>query len=114
VYDAVDAAQRAALEAVAVGVRCGDVDEAARTELGERGFGDRFIHSTGHGVGLQIHEEPWVRAGNDDLLRAGDVITIEPGVYLPGRGGVRIEDMVLVTADGPEVLTKSSREFAVT
>lgn len=111
VYEAVAAAQRAGIEAVAPGVRCGDVDEAVRAVLRERGYEDHFIHSTGHGVGLEIHEAPWLRRGNDDLLRTGDAITVEPGVYLPGVGGVRIEDMVLVTSDGPVVLTKSSREF---
>jgi Xaa-Pro aminopeptidase len=111
VYDAVAASQRAGIEAIAPGVACGAVDEAVRTVLRERGYEEYFLHSTGHGVGLEIHEEPWVRLGNEDPLRAGDAVTVEPGVYLPGVGGVRIEDMVLVTDDGPVVLTHSSREF---
>jgi Xaa-Pro aminopeptidase len=114
VYDAVAAAQQAGIEAVAPGVRCGAVDEAARSVLDDRGYGEQFLHSTGHGVGLDIHEQPWVRRGNDDPLREGDVITVEPGVYLPGLGGVRIEDMVLVADTGAVVLTTSSREFELT
>jgi Xaa-Pro aminopeptidase len=112
VHRAVLESQEAGIEAVAPGVTCGDVDEAVREVLRGYGYEKQFIHSTGHGVGLEIHEPPWVRAGNDDELAIGDVITIEPGVYLPGIGGVRIEDMALVTADGPRVLTESPKEFA--
>ncbi len=114
VHRAVSESQQAAIEAVAPGVSCGDVDAAARAVLASYGYEDYFLHSTGHGVGLEIHEEPWVRRGNEDRLEAGNVITIEPGVYLPGKGGVRIEDMVLVTSDGPEVLTESPREMMPT
>jgi Xaa-Pro aminopeptidase len=113
VFDAVAASQRAGIEAIAPGIACGAVDEAVREVLRARGYEEHFLHSTGHGGGLEIHEEPWVRRGNDDPLRAGDAVTVEPGVYLPGVGGVRIEDMVLVTDDGPVVLTHSSREFAL-
>jgi Xaa-Pro aminopeptidase len=87
------------------------VDEAVREVLRGYGYEEQFLHSTGHGVGLQIHEEPWVRRGSEVLLEAGDAITVEPGVYLPGVGGVRIEDMVLVTEEGPVLLTESSREL---
>ena len=111
VYRAVLESQEAGIAAVAPGVTCGDVDEACREVLRGYGYEKQFLHSTGHGVGLEIHEAPWVRRGNDDPLAEGDVITIEPGVYLPGIGGVRIEDMVHVTADGPEVLTNSSKEM---
>jgi Xaa-Pro aminopeptidase/Xaa-Pro dipeptidase len=110
VYRAVAESQEAGLAAVAPGVACGDVDEAVREVLRGYGYEEQFLHSTGHGVGLEIHEPPWVRRGNDDPLRVGDVITVEPGVYLPGIGGVRIEDMVLVTEDGGEVLTHSPKE----
>jgi Xaa-Pro aminopeptidase len=110
VYRAVLESQEAGIAAVAPGVTCGDVDEACREVLRGYGYEKAFLHSTGHGVGLEIHEPPWVRRGNDDPLAEGDVITVEPGVYLPGIGGVRIEDMVHVTADGPEVLTTSHKE----
>lgn len=111
VYRAVLESQEAGIAAVAPGVKCGDVDEACREVLRGYGYEKQFLHSTGHGVGLEIHEPPWVRRGNDDLLEAGDVVTVEPGVYLPGIGGVRIEDMVAVTDDGNLVLTASSKEM---
>lgn len=105
VFEAVLAAQQAAVEAVRAGVTCHDVDEAARSLLRDAGWAKQFSHSTGHGVGLEIHEGPRVAKGQKTELEAGMVITIEPGVYLPGRFGVRIEDTVLVTATGAEVLT---------
>lgn len=111
VYRAVFEAQQAGIGAVAAGVTCGAVDEAVREVLRGHGYEKEFLHSTGHGVGLEIHEAPSVRRGSDDLLQEDDVITVEPGVYLPGIGGVRIEDMVHVTADGPEILTQSSKEM---
>jgi Xaa-Pro aminopeptidase len=110
VHQAVRESQEAGIAAVGPGVACGDVDEACREVLRGYGYEKQFLHSTGHGVGLEIHEPPWVRMGNDDELQPGDVITVEPGVYLPGIGGVRIEDMVLVTDDGSRVLTNSSKE----
>ena len=113
VYRAVLEAQEAGIAAVAPGTPCGEVDEACREVLRGYGYEKAFLHSTGHGVGLEIHEPPWVRRGNDDLLQIGDVVTVEPGVYLPGIGGVRIEDMVVVEATGPRVLTTSSKEFQI-
>jgi len=104
-------AEVAGVAAARPGVSGNDVDEAVRAVLRREGYEEQFLHSTGHGVGLDIHEEPWLRRGNQDPLRVGDVVTVEPGVYLPGEGGVRIEDMVLVTEDGPVVLTGSAREL---
>ncbi len=108
VYHSVLEAQQAAVAAVAPGVSCGEVDEAARSVLRRARLGKCFSHSTGHGVGLEIHEGPRIAAGQKQLLEAGMVVTIEPGVYLPGEFGVRIEDMVLVTPKGSEVLTVAS------
>ncbi len=105
IFDAVLAAQEAAVAAVHPGATCGAVDAAARSLLTAAGWGKFFSHSTGHGVGIEIHEAPRVAKDQKHLLRHGEVITIEPGVYVPSRCGVRIEDTVLVTADGAEVLT---------
>jgi Xaa-Pro aminopeptidase len=109
VYDAVLEAQLAAIAAVAPGRTAGEVDEAARSVLTRAGLGQYFIHSTGHGVGLEIHESPRLAARQTDLLQPGMVITIEPGVYIGGKFGVRIEDMVLVTERGSEVLTRAPK-----
>jgi len=111
VYDAVLEAQEAAVAAVAPGVTAGDVDEAARSVLRRAGLDGYFTHSTGHGVGLEIHEGPRLAAKQTQALEEGMVITIEPGVYMPGKFGLRIEDMVLVTARGGEVLTPSVKAW---
>jgi Xaa-Pro aminopeptidase len=108
VYHSVLEAQQAAVAAVAPGVACGVVDEAARSVMRKAKLDKAFSHSTGHGVGLEIHEGPRVAAKQDQVLEAGMVITIEPGAYLEGKFGVRIEDMLLVTKDGNEVLTAAS------
>jgi Xaa-Pro aminopeptidase len=110
-YDAVREAQQAAIEAVKPGIKVAKVDRVARKHLQRKGLTKYFTHSTGHGVGLEIHESPRLAAGQAELLRPGMVITIEPGVYVPGRWGVRIEDMVLVTERGCEVLTPTSKEL---
>ena len=110
-YDSVRAAQQAAIDAVRPGVTVGEVDDAARTVLRKAGLGDYFTHSTGHGVGLEIHEAPRVAAGQKEILKPGMVITIEPGVYFPGKWGIRIEDIVAVTGSGCEVFTPTSKEF---
>jgi Xaa-Pro aminopeptidase len=111
VYEAVLEAQIAAIAAVRPGATAGQVDGAARNILKRHGLGHFFTHSTGHGVGLEVHEAPRLAAGEKESLRPGMVITIEPGVYLSGQWGVRIEDMVLVTEEGCEVLTPGSKEF---
>ena len=108
VYHSVLEAQEAAVARVAPGVTCAEVDEAARSVLKRARLDKWFTHSTGHGVGLEIHEGPRIAASVEQVLEPGMVITIEPGVYLPEEFGVRIEDMVLVTADGNDVLTAAS------
>jgi Xaa-Pro aminopeptidase len=110
-YEAVKAAQAAAVSLVGPGVTVGEVDRAARKVLRNVGLAKYFTHSTGHGVGLEIHEAPRVAAGQQDLLQPGMVVTVEPGAYMPGRWGVRIEDMVLVTEEGCEVLTPTRKEL---
>ncbi|HEY3927042.1 MAG TPA: Xaa-Pro peptidase family protein [Candidatus Koribacter sp.] len=110
-YQAVLEAQEAAIEAVKPGATAGDVDHAARSVLKKAKLDRYFIHSTGHGVGLEIHESPRVARGQTEVLKPGMVITIEPGVYLPDEGGVRIEDMVAVTESGHEILTPATKQL---
>ena len=110
-YDAVLAAQEHAVNTVRSGVAAGEVDEAARRVLREAGLAEYFSHSTGHGVGLEIHESPRIAAGQQTLLTQGMVITIEPGVYLPGAFGLRIEDTVVVERRGARVLTPATRAW---
>ncbi len=110
-YDAVREAQEAAIAAVRPGATVGEVDAAARKVLRKVGLARYFTHSTGHGVGLEIHEAPRVAAGQTEVLRPGMVITIEPGVYFPGKWGIRIEDMVTVNEGGCEVLTPTRKDF---
>jgi Xaa-Pro aminopeptidase len=100
VYELVREAQAAALEAVRRGVAAKELDSVPRERISDAGHGERFGHGTGHGVGLEVHEAPRVAASSEDELVEGNVITIEPGVYVPGKFGVRIEDLVVVTADG--------------
>jgi len=110
-YAAVLEAQRAARRAVAAGVEAAEVDEAARSVLRREKLERSFIHSTGHGLGLEVHERPSLGRNQKGRLKAGSVVTIEPGVYFPGRGGVRIEDDVLVLEGGSETLTSAPREL---
>jgi Xaa-Pro aminopeptidase len=110
-YEAVKEAQAAAIAAVRPGISAGEVDAAARRVLYKAGLGRYFTHSTGHGVGLEIHEAPRVAAAQKEVLQSGMVITIEPGVYFPGKWGVRIEDMVAVSEIGCEVLTPTGKDF---
>jgi Xaa-Pro aminopeptidase len=110
-HAAVRGACERGVEAVRAGAVEHDVDAAARDHLGGLGFGDRFGHSTGHGIGLDVHEAPRIHARGDGALLSGNVVTIEPGVYLPGRGGIRIEQDVVVEADGCRVLTTASTDL---
>jgi Xaa-Pro aminopeptidase len=110
-YSAVLDAQLAAIDAVKPGVSLQKVDSAARNVLKKKGLAKFFTHSTGHGVGLEVHEAPRVAQGQRELLQPGMVITIEPGIYIPGQWGIRIEDMVVVTEKGCEVLTPARKEF---
>jgi len=111
VHDVVAAAQQAGIDALRPGAAAGDVDRAARSVIEDAGYGDRFTHGLGHGVGLEIHEGPSLRRNGEDVLPVGAVVTVEPGIYLPGMGGVRIEDAVEVTEDGASVLGTSTREL---
>jgi len=108
-YEAVLEAQEAGVQAVRAGVSCSEVDDAARSVLRKVGLAEAFSHSTGHGVGLEIHESPRIGAGQKSRLVSGMVVTIEPGVYLTGKFGIRIEDMVAVTTTGGKVLTPAPK-----
>ncbi len=111
--DAVFASQRSGVRAVRAGASAESVDVACRQSLVESGYGEAFVHGTGHGVGLQIHEAPSLGAGSTDILEQGAVVTVEPGAYLPGIGGVRIEDTVVVTSEGARPLTKSTKDLTL-
>jgi Xaa-Pro aminopeptidase len=110
-YAAVQEAQAAGVNAVKAGVTCGEVDAAARDVLKKAGLEEKFVHSTGHGLGLQVHEEPRIARGQQVRLEAGNVVTIEPGVYFEDAGGIRIEDEVAVHADKGEMLTRVKRDL---
>ena len=111
VYDLVLRTQVAALDRVRAGAACREVDGFARELIGEAGHGERFGHGLGHGVGMEVHEGPTLSPLGEGELRPGNVVTVEPGVYLPDAVGVRIEDLVVVTEDGPEVLTSFPKEL---
>jgi len=111
IYEVVLKAQLRGIEAIGPGVACDKVDRAARAVIEEAGFGRQFGHGLGHGVGLDIHEDPRLASGSRTVLKPGMVVTVEPGIYFPGFGGVRIEDDVLVTRDGHEVLTHVPKQW---
>ena len=110
-HEVVLKAQKAAIEQASPAMNTKELDAVARSVIDEAGYGEYFTHSLGHGVGLEIHEWPRVSWRTEDPLMAGMVVTVEPGVYIPGKFGIRIEDMVVLTEDGCEVLTKSSKEL---
>jgi Xaa-Pro aminopeptidase len=113
VYEVVRGAQDAGVRAVRAGATGGEVDDAARSIIAQAGLGEWFPHGLGHGVGLEIHELPALRPANDRPLGVGQVVTVEPGVYLPGAFGVRIEDMVEVSPAGPVVMAATPKDLLV-
>ncbi len=113
IYSILHDAQAAAVDAARVGAPCEDVDRAARERIAAAGYGAAFIHRTGHGIGLEEHEDPYIVAGNRTPLVAGHAFSVEPGIYLPGRFGARIEDIVVATGEGPRPLNTASHELTV-
>jgi Xaa-Pro aminopeptidase len=111
IYGLVSRAQLDGLAAVRAGVRGSDTDAASRTAIAEAGFADAYGHGLGHGVGLEVHEAPTLRPESNDVLATGNVVSVEPGLYVPGVGGCRIEDLVVVTEDGCEILTAFTKEL---
>lgn len=112
-YDVLEAAQAASVESARVGTSCEAVDAAARDRIAAAGFGDAFIHRTGHGIGLEEHEDPYIVAGNSVALVAGHTFSVEPGIYLEGRFGARIEDIVVATTAGPQPLNQADHRLNV-
>jgi len=112
-YDVLVAAQEAGVQAATVGTPCEAVDAAARAVIDDAGYGEFFVHRTGHGIGTEAHEDPYVVAGNHTPLAAGHAFSVEPGIYLPGRFGLRLEDIVIATAPGPERLNHAARDLAI-
>jgi Xaa-Pro aminopeptidase len=112
-YAAVQEAQAAAVDAVRPGLEAQEIDRAARTIIDAAGFGERFIHRTGHGIGLELHEPPYMVEGDRTVLEPGMTFSVEPGIYLEGRFGIRIEDIVAVSSDGVERLNRSTRELQI-
>lgn len=113
IYKIVFEAQLAVLRVLKNGVKCADADKAARDVITEAGYGEYFRHSTGHGVGIEIHEKPFISPKSTATLRSGNVVTDEPGIYIPGKFGVRIEDMALITENGCKNLTKAPKELII-
>jgi Xaa-Pro aminopeptidase len=112
-YAILHEAQRAATAAAAVGIPCEEVDATARRIIAAAGYGDRFIHRTGHGIGVEEHEDPYIVEGNGTALAPGHAFSIEPGIYVPGRFGLRLEDIVVAASDGPDELNRADHALAV-
>jgi len=113
VYEVVRQAQQLAFESIAEGVEARTIDRAARTHIANKGYGEKFIHRTGHGIGLDVHEAPYIWEGNTQILKTGMTFSVEPGIYLPDRLGVRIEDIVIVEGKKARRLSRVSRELTV-
>lgn len=113
IYEAVKNANAAGRSQSRPGVTAGSIDDASRGTIVEAGFGEYFTHRTGHGLGLEVHEEPYIRGGNERIMEPGMTFTVEPGIYLDGHGGVRIEDDVVITETGAESLSTYSRELRI-
>jgi len=110
-FSVIEVAIGEAMDAMAPGRPCGEIDHAARRAIEDAGYGEYFVHNLGHGLGLEVHEEPRLARGNTDVLEAGMVVTVEPGIYVPGVGGIRIEEDVVITARGAELLSSAPREL---
>jgi len=113
VHAIVEAAVQAAMQAARPGVKAHVVDDAARKVITDAGFGEFFVHRTGHGMGVEIHEQPYITSASQTVLETGMVFSIEPGIYLPGRFGIRLEDIVILREDGPEILSNLPRDLTV-
>jgi Xaa-Pro aminopeptidase len=113
IYALTLAAQSAAIEAIKPGMKCQEADAVARARIAEAGYGPRFGHGLGHGVGIEIHENPRLNSESETVLEEGMVITVEPGIYLPGKGGVRIEDLAVVTRHGCELISRMPKDLKV-
>lgn len=113
IYEIVKEAQSRAIKAIKPGIPAHEIDSIARNYIKEQGYGKYFSHGLGHGFGLEIHEQPYLNPTSQTILQANHIVTIEPGIYLPGLGGVRIEDDILVTEDGYEILTKSVKDLII-
>ena len=110
-YEVVLEAQMAALEGISAGMKCSDADFLARNRIEKAGYGPEFVHTLGHGVGLEVHESPRLSGSSGSVLKKGYVVTVEPGIYFPGWGGIRIEDLVVVTETGCQNLTEAPKEL---
>lgn len=110
-YGVLHEAQQAAVEAATVGTPCEDVDRAARRVIADAGFGEYFIHRTGHGIGMEAHEDPYIVEGNGLALEAGHAFSVEPGIYVPGKWGMRLEDIVVAAVDGPQPVNRSDHRL---
>ena len=113
IHSIVEAAVQAALLAAKPGVKAHVVDDAARGVIADAGYGEYFLHRTGHGMGVEIHEPPYLTSSSQSVLEEGMVFSIEPGIYLPGRFGIRLEDIVILRSGGPEILSSLPREVQI-